>query len=410
MDVDRFRGLIAIQQRIAAGNGALGDVLQAIVDERSVMPHANGIVIELRDADQLYYAAASGASADLLGLRLPLNASLSGMSILTGQPLQCDDSESDSRVNRVACRRVGLRSMIVVPIPHDGQTVGVLKYHAPLPSAFSEEDMLVAHLLVGPIAVGFSKLAEADAQKASAELRKIVLLKEQFVSSVNHELRTPLTSISGALTLLTSGAVELPEMAAPLVEIAARNAKRLKRLVDDLLDLDRIEGGKLEYIIEQTDLCALLLDVVEQTSPFAAETGVRLTLDTPRRPIMAMTDGDRLFQVVANLISNAAKFSPAGSTVQIFLLPSSDHVRIRVVDEGPGIPTDFRPRLFDRFSQSPHTQGLTKMPGTGLGLAISKAIIENLGGRLTLDEAYFTGAAFEIMLPLRAPALRQDAA
>ncbi|MCZ4238198.1 hypothetical protein O4H25_15265, partial [Staphylococcus equorum] len=77
------------------------------------------------------------------------------------------------------------------------------------------------------------------------------------------------------------------------------------------------EGGKLEYIIEQTDLCALLLDVVEQTSPFAAETGVRLTLDTPRRPIMAMTDGARLFQVVANLISNAAKFSPAGSTVRI---------------------------------------------------------------------------------------------
>lgn len=410
MDVKRFRGLIAIQQRIAGSDGALQDVLQAIVEESSVMPQANGVVIELRDADQLYYAAASGSSAPMVGLRLPLNASLSGMSILTGQPLQCDDSESDSRVNRAACRRVGLRSMIVVPIPHQGQTVGVLKYHAPETSAFKEEDMLVAHLLVGPIAVGFSRIAEADAQKASAELRKIVQLKEQFVSSVNHELRTPLTSISGALTLLTSGTVELPEMAAPLVEIAARNAKRLKRLVDDLLDLDRIDGGKLSYAIEETDLCALLLDVVEQTSPFATEAGVRLTLDAPRRAVIAMTDGDRLFQVVANLISNAAKFSPAGSTVQVILLPSSDRVCIRVVDEGPGIPPEFRSRLFDRFSQSPHTQGLTAMPGTGLGLAISRAIVEQLGGELTLDEAYFTGAAFEIALPLRAPALRRDAA
>jgi signal transduction histidine kinase len=123
-----------------------------------------------------------------------------------------------------------------------------------------------------------------------------------------------------------------------------------------------------------------------------------------------MTDGDRLFQVVANLISNAAKFSPAGSTVQVALLPSSDGARIRVVDEGPGIPEDFRPRLFDRFSQSPHTQGLSNMPGTGLGLAISRAIVEQLGGKLGLDESYFTGAAFEILLPLQAPASSRDAA
>jgi signal transduction histidine kinase len=410
MDRARFRGLIAIQQRIAEGSGKLQDVLQAIVDEQSVMPQANGVVIELRDADQLYYAAASGSSAAMVGLRLPLNSSLSGMSILTGQPLQCDDSETDSRVNRVACRRVGLRSMIVVPIPHQGQTVGVLKYHAPVPSAFDEEDRLIAHLLIGPIVVGFSNLAEADALKARAELQKIVALKEQFVSSVSHELRTPLTSITGALTMLSSGMVEIAADAKGLVDIAARNANRLKRLVDDLLDLDRLDGGKLKYVIESTDLSALLLDVVEQTSPFAAEADVRLVLDAPRRPVMAMTDGDRLFQVVANLISNAAKFSPAGSKVSVILLPSADSVRIRVTDEGPGIPAEFRPRLFDRFSQSAHTHGLTKLPGTGLGLAISKAIVEQLGGKLSLDEAYFGGAAFDIVLPTGAPAIRQDAA
>lgn len=410
MELERFRGLIAIQQRIAAAGGGLPAVMQAIVDEHSVMPQANGIVIELRDADQLYYAAASGSSAGLIGLRLPLNASLSGMSILTGQPLQCDDSEIDSRVNRVACRRVGLRSMIVVPIPHQGQTVGVLKYHAPMPDAFTEEDMLIAHLLVGPIAVGFSSIAEADARKARAELQKIVALKEQFISSVSHELRTPLTSIAGALTLLTSGKLDDLAGAMPLIEIAARNAGRLKRLVDDLLDLDRIDGGKLQYRIEDTDLGALLLDVVEQTSTFASEAGVKLALDLPRASINAMTDGDRLFQVVANLISNAAKFSPAGSRVDVILIAGLDHACIRVTDQGPGIPAEFRPRLFDRFSQSPHTHGLSDLPGTGLGLAISKAIVEQLGGRLSLDEGYIAGAAFDIVLPLAAPVHRQDAA
>lgn len=410
MDVERFRGLIAIQQRIGQGSGSLQDVMDAIVGETSVMPQANGIVIELRDADQLYYAAASGSSAEMIGLRLPLNSSLSGMSILTSQPMQCDDSEVDSRVNRTACRRVGLRSMIVVPIPHQGQTVGVLKYHAAEPNAFVEEDMLIAHLLVGPIAVGFSNVAEADAQKATLELQRVVQLKNQFVSSVNHELRTPLTSIAGALALLNSDSVELPESAAPLVEIAARNAARLKRLVDDLLDLDRIDGGKLKYLIMPTDLGSLLLDVVEQTSPFAQEAGVRLTLEVPRTPINAMTDGDRLFQVIANLISNAAKFSPSGSTVSVVLLSGIDHVRIRVTDQGPGVPEEFRPRLFDRFSQSSHTSRLTNMPGTGLGLAISKAIVDQLGGTLSLDETYVGGAAFDVILPLAAPTIQQDAA
>lgn len=410
MDLNRLVGLIMIQHRITAAGGGLQAVMQAIVDEQSVMPQANGIVVELRDGDQLYYAAASGSSADLVGLRLPLNASLSGLSILSGEPLECSDCETDERVNLPACRRVGLRSMIVIPIPHQGQTVGVLKYHAPTPNAFTQEDKLIAHLLVGPLAVGFSSIAEADAERAKAELQKIIKLKEQFVSTVSHELRTPLTSIAGALTLLNSGHVPLPDTATPLVEIASRNASRLKRLVDDLLDLDRIDGGRMNFKIESTDIGAVLLDVIEQTSTFAAQAGVRLMLDVPRTPVFVTTDGDRLFQVVANLISNAAKFSPSGSTVGVVLAPKLDGVRIRVTDQGPGIPAEFRSRLFDRFSQSAHTQGLTKLPGTGLGLAISKAIVEQLGGKLGLDENYVAGAAFDIDLPLEAPAQQQDAA
>lgn len=375
------------------------------------MPQADGVVIELRDGDQLYYAAASGSSAEMIGLRLPLNASLSGMSILTGQPLQCDDSETDSRVNRAACRRVGLRSMIVVPIPHQGQTVGVLKYHAPGVAAFSHEDMLVAHLLVGPIAIGFSRIAEDDAVRAQTELQDLVTLKQQFVATVTHELRTPLTSISGALGLLSSGAAgAVPEGASALVDVAARNAARLKRLVDDLLDLDKMDSGKLDYRIAEADLGEVLRDVVEQNTPFATDLDVELRLHLPPTRVTAQTDADRLFQAITNLVSNAAKFSPAGSAVDVVLRIDGENILIRVSDQGPGIPEEFRARLFDRFSQSAHTEGMTKLPGTGLGLAISKTIVSQLGGQLALDENFTDGAAFDIRLPMAATGSEQAAA
>jgi signal transduction histidine kinase len=403
MELERFRGLIAIQQAIGAAKGHLQTIMEAIVGERSVMPQSNGIVVELRDGDQLYYAAASGTSAQMVGLRLPLNGSLSGLSMLSGEPQHCRDSEIDERVNVEACRRVGLRSMIVVPIPHLGQTVGVLKYHSDRIDAYDEEDMLVAHLLIGPIAVGMSSVAEQDALRAQHELRNVVLMKEQFVSTVSHELRTPITSIAGSLGLLSGGAAgELPEKACSLVSIAAKNADRLKRLVNDLLDLDSMDAGRLAFHISEVDLRDVMRDVIEQNGPFAEEAGVSLHLASGQMPLMAATDGDRLFQAVTNLVSNAAKFSPAGSTVSLALDVAGTHARIRVADQGPGIPEHFRHRLFDRFARAEESRGKLNLPGTGLGLAISKSLVERLGGSIRLDDTVAQGAAFEILLPLRA--------
>ncbi|MEJ5978415.1 GAF domain-containing sensor histidine kinase [Novosphingobium sp. PS1R-30] len=403
MDIERFRGLITIQQAISDARGDLSTVMQAIVNERSVMPQSNGIVVELRDGDQLTYAAASGTSASQLGLRLPLNASLSGLSILTGEPQHCLDSHQDGRVNRAACDRVGLRSMIVVPIPHNGQTVGVLKYHASEPHAYDEEDMLIAHLLVGPIAVGFSSIAEADAIRAKVDLQTVIRLKAELVSNISHELRTPVTAIAGSLALLKGGtAGELPKPAVPLVDIAARNAERLTSLVNDLLDMDRIEQGRLSINLAPVDLSVLLRTVIEENAPFAARTAVALVLDVPPRPVSVETDPMRLAQAVTNLLSNAAKFSPAGSDVQVSLTIDGRRALIRVSDSGPGIPKDFRSRLFDRFSQATRPRDDVQVAGTGLGLAITKGIVEQLGGSIRLDESVTQGATFEIALPLPA--------
>ncbi|QPQ55684.1 GAF domain-containing sensor histidine kinase [Allosphingosinicella flava] len=395
MDVDRFEGLIAVQHAVTAAGGNLQAVMQAIVDAKGAMPQATGTVVELRDGDQLYYAAASGTSAGLVGLRLALNASLSGMSILTGAPLSCVDSEQDVRVNQAACRKVGLRSMIVVPIPHRGQTVGVLKYYSDRPAAFSDEDMLVAHLLVGPIAIGFSSVAEADAERARKELAAIIQLKEELVANVSHELRTPLTAIAGSLGLLDSGAAgKLPEKAHGLVAIATKNAQRLTRLVNDLLDIDKFDSGRAAFTLAETDLRALILEAVTQNEPFATRFGAVLLPSLPTDPVIIQTDGDRLLQALTNLISNAAKFSHG--TVHIDLRGQEGEARIVVRDDGPGIPEAFRMRLFERFAQGEKTS----QPGTGLGLAITKSIVELLGGSIALDPHVAQGAAFEIRLPL----------
>lgn len=398
---DRFRGLIEVQEKVRWAGSDLQAIMDVVVGEYSVMPQANGIVVELRDEDQLRYAAASGTSADLLGLRLPLNASLSGMSILTGQPLTCADSETDSRVNRAACRRVNLRSMIVVPIPHGGRTVGVLKYYSAEIGAFTDEDILLAHLMVGPLAVGFSRAGEADAEKITDELRSIVALKERLISTVSHELRTPLTAIAGSLGLLVNGAAgEMPPRAAQMLAIAQRNAERLSRLINDLLTFEKLGAAALEFDSRPVALGALLADAIEQCEPYAQQAGARLELAAVDGDLSVTADGDRLLQAVCNLISNAAKFSPAGGTVTVALSRRGGEAVIRVADQGPGVSESFRKRLFQPFAQDDEVQPQTHMPSTGLGLAITRSLVEQMGGTVALDEATTSGAAFEIALPV----------
>lgn len=401
MERKRLNGLLAIQRACIALKGDLQASMAAIVSEYSVAPQSNGIVIELRDGDQLYYAAASGTSAPMIGMRLPINASLSGLCILTGEPLMCQDSTCDPRVNAQATVKLGLRSMIVVPIPHQGQVVGVLKYHSDQANAFNDDDITMAHLVVGPIVVGLSRAAEDDAIKAKVELAEIVRLKNELVSNVSHELRTPLTSIAGALRLIEAGAAgDITPPIEKLIDIAVRNTARLRALVDDLLTMERLESRMMAFDKSRVELGALVQDIVVQNEIFAGVMGVRLSFQRPASPIFIETDPARFNQVVTNLLSNAAKFSPNGSEVRVIVDHDAVNARIRVEDDGPGIPHNFRRRLFDRFAQSEQTRQITNLPGTGLGLAISKNMIEQLGGTITHDGAYEAGAAFEICLPL----------
>lgn len=231
------------------------------------------------------------------------------------------------------------------------------------------------------------------------ERRRVEQMKAEFVSTVSHELRTPLTSIAGSLGLLAGGAAgALPEKAGRLIGIAQANSQRLVRLINDILDVEKLEAGKFELDLRPLDLREIAARSIEGARGYADELGVALTLtegdDAPVRG-----DADRLVQVVTNLLSNAAKFSPRGGAVTVNVYPEARIARLSVVDQGPGIPEAFRSRIFSKFAQADSSDTRSK-GGTGLGLAIAREIAERHGGRLWFESTEGEGATFHLDLPL----------
>lgn len=237
------------------------------------------------------------------------------------------------------------------------------------------------------------------------EERTAARFKDELIATVSHELRTPLTAISGSLGLLNAGlAGDLPERAAGLVEVAHRNSDRLGRLINDLLDMDKLGAGKLEFRFVETELGPMLEEVVEQNIPYALNFGVGIRLMLPDTPVTAEIDPDRIGQVITNLLSNAAKFSPPGADVTVQLSLSFDSVKVSVIDRGRGMSPEFRRRLFTRFAQEDRSSERGQA-GTGLGLAISKSIVDYHGGRISVESIPGEGTRFDVSLPLRRPAI-----
>ncbi|WP_411880742.1 PAS domain S-box protein [Polaromonas sp. YR568] len=231
------------------------------------------------------------------------------------------------------------------------------------------------------------------------ELRRIDRMKTEFVSTVSHELRTPLTSIRGSLGLISGGvAGELPDAVKTLVAIAKNNCERLIRLINDILDSEKIESGKLRLDLQVTDLRQLVQQALAANEGFATQHGVSLVMRAPDEPLHVRIDGDRMTQVLTNLLSNAVKFSPAGSPVEVRLSRTAQKVRAEVVDAGPGIPEEFSGRIFQKFSQADSSDTRQK-GGTGLGLNISRALIEKMGGTIGFSSKAGVGTTFFFEVP-----------
>lgn len=237
------------------------------------------------------------------------------------------------------------------------------------------------------------------------ERKRLEQIKDEFVSIVSHELRTPLTSINGSLGLISSGmSGDLPEMVVEMVTIAKRNCERLIRLINDLLDLQKMESGMFEIAFEKVNLIQLISQAKEGITGFSETHQVQIVLDSELEALWIEADPDRLLQVLVNLLSNATKYSPPQGIVHVQVVSEEDRVRVNVIDHGSGIPDEMRDRIFEKFMQADSSIKRSK-GGTGLGLNISRRIINMHGGSIDFECAPDKGTVFYFVLPIT-----QDAA
>ena len=224
--------------------------------------------------------------------------------------------------------------------------------------------------------------------------------KSEFVSVASHELRTPMTSVKTSLSLLLAGAAGPRDASArELLEIAVRNADRMIRLINDLLDLSRLEAGRMEFQLEPVPLADGVAAGLETVAAFAQEQGVTVATEPPAEPQVVLGVRDRLVQVIVNLVSNAIKFSPRGGRVTVRWWSENGFAVTEVADQGPGIPADQLQAVFEPFRQL-DSSTTREHGGAGLGLAISQGIVDALGGKLWAESVLGAGSRFFVRLPL----------
>jgi signal transduction histidine kinase/CheY-like chemotaxis protein len=231
-----------------------------------------------------------------------------------------------------------------------------------------------------------------------SQARELAGLKSDFLSTVTHELRTPLTSVKGSLQLVLGKSTGLSPIDCELLHISLKNADRLIRLINDLLDISRLELGKIELTFADVPTGSLVEEAVAGLRSYASARDITIAADVEPDVPALEGDRDRLIQVLTNLISNAVKFSPTGGRVLVRATRDEDGVAIAVRDWGVGIRACDQGRLFQRFQRL--NTGHSDEPGTGLGLAISKAIVERHGGHIAVLSAESEGSTFTVVIPV----------
>ncbi len=244
-----------------------------------------------------------------------------------------------------------------------------------------------------------------------SSIKKLVALdqiRSEFIATVNHELRTPLTAIGGAIKLIQSNAVcHIDEKGMDLINLADRNINLLSGLVNDILDIEKIESGKLELDTNCYAVHTLVEISTEMGQPYADSFGINLQVDEFEFDIQICVDKRRFIQIMLNLLSNACKFSPSQSTVNIYIVKNGKNVRINVADNGKGISENLANKIFSKFVQG-DSSSIRSQGGTGLGLNISKALTESMGGNIDFHPNKDGGTVFFLSFPIKKNQLAEN--
>lgn len=405
----RERARNDILDMLAKGT-SLDKVLEAIVVsiETELKGTTCAILLVDEQGEHLLHGAGAGLPQFYIdavhGLAIGPGIGSCGTAAHSGQRVLVDDVQCHPywAPYKEITKKAGLTSCWSEPIFNvDGGILGTFSiYNSSQPIPDKNELAIIEYAAnLAGVAIQYKRKEQLVlATKAAAESASRA--KSEFLSTMSHELRTPLTSIQGALGLLLGKATgELPAKSVEVLEVAARNSRRLMRLINDMLDLNKIEAGKMEFQLREYSLKSLLQQAIESNTAYAQRFGIQLDLCLPEQEPMAWVDSDRFAQVMANLISNAVKFSQKGDTVEISLLCDKLHARVSVRDHGPGIDEAFHEKIFDKFTQQDSTDS-RRRGGTGLGLAISKRLVENMHGDIGFYTTPGEGSEFYFDLPM----------
>jgi len=527
-DLRRLGEIIAVQQELASQPDDRAAIGEIVVARMKTLTSADAAVVELVDGDEMVYAAASGTLQAHVGRRLKIASSLSGLAIREGETFACEDCEHDPRVDKQACRAVGVRSMIVAPLFEDERAIGVLKVAYLRPQGFTVEDVLVVRLLAGLIGSALAR-ADSEAARSRAEaalreseesfrnaferlpegvlihaegeilwtnaslvsllgyssaaelvgtnaielihpdhvaatrargagqsptgalvehrlvrrdgetvhvdvLRESVLFqgrgatlvvvrdlsahkriadellrardlaesanraKSAFVASMSHDLRTPLNAIIGFSELLEDGvAGPLGPRQLGFIQHVVGSGRHLLALVNDVLDVAKVEAGRLDLERTLQHIGPVLSDVVEEVAPLAARKTIALSSDIASELPEILIDRTRMRQVFLNVLSNAIKFTKSGGSVRVTAQSDDWGVVVRVRDTGIGIAAEDVPKLFRPFAQLGSIAN--RAEGTGLGLLLSRKLLELHGGRIELESELGVGTTVTVTLP-----------
>lgn len=322
------------------------------------------------------------------GLSLPLANTYCDMTLKTGELLTLYNVGEDNARHHPCYSQFGLEAYIGIVIYLDGEYFGTLSFSSDSPrdTDFSEADKLFIKLLSRWVS-------------AVLERQRVDTLKNEFVSIVSHELRTPLTSVIGGIKLVLGGVTgEMSDQTHDLLSMVLKNSERLGELINDLLDMEKLLAGQINITCEPYFVNELLSISLEENQAYADQLGITLKLTPLKKACLINVDFLRFQQIMANLLSNAAKFSLPGSNVIIVCDESEERIRINVKDTGCGIPSGFKKHIFKKFSQADGSDQRSKN-GTGLGLSISKALTERMGGTIGFSSEEGEGSTFYITFP-----------
>jgi signal transduction histidine kinase len=431
-ELERLRHLASTLLAGADMDGLVQEVAKAAAE--LIEAESGAVTLVVEEGRFLRVKAATGPLERAIGMLVPMDGSLLGWVVAQDAPLVSDDMDADPRSYQPSSIPVPLKTTAIVPLRSAGFVVGTVSvYNRRDGRHFNEHDLRLLQILGDQVVVGLDRasvLAESRRNELALrtknlELQRVTQLKSEFLTNMSHELRTPLNAIIGfSDLLLEGGAGEIATQQREFIEAVVRTGKHLLSLINSVLDLSKVEAGRMSLSLAVTDIREAIIGAVADTASLRTAKQQECILQLDEASLTIVADGVRVRQILFNLLSNASKFTSEGGKISLAAVRTRAPLRqpadrngdrarlvpqevvwISVTDDGVGIKQQDMPKLFQEFSQVDSSSS-RRAQGTGLGLALCKKFVEMHGGTIGADSVYGKGTACWFLLPVDGPMRR----